>query len=66
MHNMFALDLALFGCFISLSIGVIFFRRFHEYESSINEKDLGAAAWGLYPNKQESLAPALVRQNRSK
>lgn len=59
MH-MIALDLALFGGFIGLSIGLIIFRRFHQYETLIKPEDLGPTAWGLYGPAAEKTAPVIV------
>jgi hypothetical protein len=43
-----ALDLALFGGFVLLSIALILFRRFHEHETFVKHNELGPTSWGLY------------------
>lgn len=51
-----ALDLALFGAFIVLTIALICFRRFHQYETFVKSDELGPSAWGLYsaPNTEKT------------
>ncbi len=57
MHH--SLDLAAFGAFVFLWVGIILFRRFHQYETLVRPKDLGPTAWGLYgPNQEQLPLPA--------
>ena len=53
-----ALDIALFGAFIVLSIALICFRRFHHYETFVKSDELGPSAWGLYSAPSEKTAVA--------
>lgn len=51
MLEMMILDFFLVGGFIGLWIGVILFRRFHQYECLVNPKEIGPTAWGTYNNR---------------
>lgn len=57
-----ALDLALFGGFVLLSVIVILFRRFHHNESLVKPKEIGPTAWGLYSNSQPE--PIAVKRQK--
>ena len=46
--HMHSLDLALVAGFIALWVAIIIFRRFHQYETFVDPKELGPTAWGLY------------------
>jgi hypothetical protein len=57
-----ALDLALFGGFVLLSIVVILFRRFHHHETLVKPNEIGPTAWGLYSASQQAEPIAVNRQ----
>lgn len=64
---MHALDLALFGGFIVLTVVVILFRRFHQFETLVKPDEIGPTAWGLYAPKDEDVVPvAVTRQAKPK
>lgn len=60
---MHALDLALFGGFILLTVSTLAFRRFHQYESHVRPEELGPTAWGIYSSQDEKFVP--MPMNRS-
>lgn len=61
-----ALDLALFGGFIALWIGIICFRRFHQFENFVKPEDIGPTAWGLYGAPKEKAVPATTSHKKEK
>lgn len=63
--HMHSLDLALVAGFIALWIAVIVFRRFHQYETFVDPKELGPTAWGLYgPNEPKKAAASGSRHKK--
>lgn len=58
-----ALDLALMGGFILLSLVVILFRRFHETETLVKPNQIGPTAWGLYSN--QTAEPIAVNRQKA-